>query len=117
MVYICSSSWLLAGGPHDLTQAEKKVTVAKAEQIKKSKWTFDHWTDADHLYTANVYRGLQGDQGFFLQNLQGKPYDIYKIFLQSVNITGFSLQILQKNLLITQYDPVNICSVKHLFYQ
>ena len=28
-------------------------------------------------------------------------YDFYKIFLQSVNITGFSLQILQKKPLIT----------------
>ena len=52
-------------------------------------------------YTANVYRGLQGDQGVFLQYLQGKHYDNYRISLQSVNITGFSLQILQKNPLIT----------------
>ena len=43
-------------------------------------------------YTANVYRVLQ----VFLQNLQGKPYDNNKIFLQSVDITGFSLQIVQK---------------------
>ena len=39
--------------------------------------------------------------GVFLQNLQGKPYNNYKISLQSVNITGFSLQILQKTPLIT----------------
>ena len=48
------------------------------------------------VYTANVYRGLQGDQGGFLQYLHGKPYDYYRISLQSVNITGFSLQILQQ---------------------
>ena len=45
VVYICSSSWLLAGGSRGLSQAEKKVTVAKAEQIKKkyyfhSKYNF-----------------------------------------------------------------------------
>ena len=33
------------------------------------------------IYTANVYRGLHGDQGFFLQYLQGKPYDNYRISL------------------------------------
>jgi hypothetical protein len=31
VVYICSSSWLMAGGSRDLSQAEKKVTNAKAE--------------------------------------------------------------------------------------
>ena len=37
--------------------------------------TFFPWHDFGgfHLHTANVYRGLQGDQGVFLQNLQGKP--------------------------------------------
>ena len=29
------------------------------------------------IYTANVYRGLQGDYGVFLQYLQGKPCNIY----------------------------------------
>jgi hypothetical protein len=33
VVYICSSFWLF--GSHDLSQAEKKITVAKAEQILK----------------------------------------------------------------------------------
>ena len=40
VVYICSSSWLLAGGSRDLSQAEKEVTVAKAEQIKKNTTIF-----------------------------------------------------------------------------
>ena len=35
VVYICSSSWLLAGGSRDLSQAEKKITVVKDEQIHK----------------------------------------------------------------------------------
>ena len=45
MVYICSSFWLLAVGSRDLSQAEKKVTVVKPEQIYKmaifsySKWS------------------------------------------------------------------------------
>jgi hypothetical protein len=35
VVYICSSSWLLAIRSRDLSQAEKKITVAKGEQIEK----------------------------------------------------------------------------------
>ena len=35
VVYICSSSWLLALRTHDLSQAEKKITVVKPEQDSK----------------------------------------------------------------------------------
>ena len=35
VVYICSSSWLLAVESRDLSPAEKKITVAKPEQIQK----------------------------------------------------------------------------------
>ena len=35
VVYICSSSLLLALESRDLSQAETKITVAKAEQILK----------------------------------------------------------------------------------
>jgi hypothetical protein len=35
VVYICSSSWLLADKSRDLSQAGKKITVAKVEQIYK----------------------------------------------------------------------------------
>ena len=34
MVYTCSSSWLLADRLSDLSQSEKKITVAKAKQIQ-----------------------------------------------------------------------------------
>ena len=46
VVYICSRIWLLAVGSRDLSQAEKKITVAKAEQIQlfSLKMTiFDHY--------------------------------------------------------------------------
>ena len=49
MVYICSSSWLLADKSRDLSQAVKKITVAKVEQIKEwqvfllKMTTFDHF--------------------------------------------------------------------------
>ena len=33
VVCICSSSWLLAVKSRDLSQTEKKITIAKAEQI------------------------------------------------------------------------------------
>ena len=33
LVCICSSNWLLAVKPPDLFQAEKKITIAKVEQI------------------------------------------------------------------------------------
>ena len=33
VVYICSSCWLLAHESRDLSQAEKKVTVVKPEEI------------------------------------------------------------------------------------
>ena len=36
VVYICSSSWLLAVRSRDLFQAEKEVTLAKPEQILKT---------------------------------------------------------------------------------
>ena len=35
VVYIYSSSWILALGSHDSTLAEKQVTVVKPEQIHK----------------------------------------------------------------------------------
>jgi hypothetical protein len=35
MVYICFSSWLFVDESRDLPNAEKKITVAKAEQIRK----------------------------------------------------------------------------------
>ncbi len=44
------------------------------------------------MFTGN-YRVIRGG---FLQYLQGKPATSAGISLQSVNITGFSLQILQK---------------------
>ena len=52
------------------------------------------------MYTANVCKELQGLCGGFLQYLQGKPRNIYTDFpcnpCNPVNITGFSLHILQK---------------------
>ena len=45
-VYICSRIWLLAVGSLEISQAEKKITVAKAEQIQlfSLKMTiFDHY--------------------------------------------------------------------------
>ena len=33
---ICSSFWLLTDESRDLSQAEKKITVARAEQNKKN---------------------------------------------------------------------------------
>ena len=57
------------------------------------------------MFTGN-YRVIRGG---FLQYLQGKPATSAGISLQSVNITGFSLQILQKKPL---NHPVNSC--KHL---
>ena len=36
VVYISSSFWLLAPGSRDSSQAEKKVAVSEAEQIKKN---------------------------------------------------------------------------------
>ena len=47
---------------------------------------------------TGVYRDIKG---VFLQYLQGKPAISAGISVQSVNITGFSLKILQKNPLIT----------------
>ena len=39
-------------------------------------WDYTNKNDWETCkYTANVYRGLQGDQGSFLQYLQEKPYD------------------------------------------
>jgi hypothetical protein len=35
VIYICSSSWLLANKSRDLSQVEKKITVVKADQIHK----------------------------------------------------------------------------------
>ena len=35
MVHICSSLLHLAPGSHDLSQAEKRINVMKAEKIKK----------------------------------------------------------------------------------
>ena len=35
MVYICSSLLHLAPKSHDLSHAEKRITVVKAEQIRK----------------------------------------------------------------------------------
>ena len=40
VVYICSISWLLADKLSDLSQAEKKITVAKSEQIQKMATIF-----------------------------------------------------------------------------
>ena len=40
MVYICPSFWLLAVKSRDLSQDEKKTTVAKAEQVQKMTITF-----------------------------------------------------------------------------
>ena len=37
---ICSSSWLLADKSRDSSQAEKKITIVKADQIKKNKTIF-----------------------------------------------------------------------------
>ena len=54
-----------------------------------------------HTYTANVYKALQGLCGGFLQYLQGKPCNIYKLQGNIIVIIGFSLQILQKKTLIT----------------
>ena len=34
MVYTCSSSWLLADRLSNLSQSEKKITVAKSKQIQ-----------------------------------------------------------------------------------
>ena len=42
MVYICPSFWLLAVKSRDLSQDEKKTTVAKAEQVQKMTITFTH---------------------------------------------------------------------------
>ena len=53
------------------------------------------------LYTANVYVKLRGDYRGFLQYLQGKPVISAGFSLKSVNIMGFSLQILQKSPVIT----------------
>ena len=39
-VYICSSSSLLSDESRDLSQGEKKITVAKAEQILKITTNF-----------------------------------------------------------------------------
>ena len=65
--------------------------------------------NAPETYTANVYRGLQGFHRVFLQYLQGKPYDNYRISLQSVNITGFSLQILVKSIGWVYLIYINVC--------
>ena len=40
MVYIFSSIWLLVNNSRDLFQDEKKITVVKAEQIKKMATIF-----------------------------------------------------------------------------
>ena len=91
-----------------------KVTIRPADVF---------WETRGMWYTANVYRDLQGLCRGFLQYLQGKPCNIYRFIcnppaickffpaipLQSVNITGFSLQILQKT---PRRVPVNPC--KHL---
>jgi hypothetical protein len=62
------------------------------------------------LPTLQMFTGIYRDSaGVFLHYLQGKPCNIYRFSMQSVNITGFSLQILQKN---PCRVPVNPC--KHL---
>ena len=48
MVYICSSNWLLPVGSRDLSQAENKITLGKAEQKECQLFslkmaTFDHF--------------------------------------------------------------------------
>ena len=49
VVYICSSSRLLAGKSRELYQADMKITVSKAKQIQKLQLfslkmtTFDHF--------------------------------------------------------------------------
>ena len=40
VVYICVSSWLLANKSRDLSQAEKKITVVKPEQIQRMTINF-----------------------------------------------------------------------------
>ena len=35
VLYVCSSSWLLTDKSHDLSQAEKEITVSKAEKTQK----------------------------------------------------------------------------------
>ena len=39
-LFVCSSFELLADESHDLSQAEKKITVVKAEQILKMENIF-----------------------------------------------------------------------------
>ena len=40
VVYICVKSWLLADNSSDSTQADKKITVANAEQTLKMTTIF-----------------------------------------------------------------------------
>ena len=44
VVYVSSSFWLLAIGSRDLSQAKKKITVAKAELLKMTIFGYFMWT-------------------------------------------------------------------------
>ena len=63
VVYICSISWLLADKWSDLSQAEKKITVAKSKQIQKMATILHKLTTFDHSHFVNLHRF---DNSYFL---------------------------------------------------
>ena len=67
VVYICSISWLLADKLSDLSQAEKKIIVAKSEQIQKMATIF---TQSDNFWSLSFCEFAQVWQQLLSSHLE-----------------------------------------------
>ena len=70
---ICSSFWLLTDESRDLSQAEKKITVARAEQNKKNgnyfllKWQLLTVLSENNCYFENLLSSSSSNSNLSLR--------------------------------------------------